>query len=550
MKYLKHLYLFAFAFIISCGQNANETNKDQELTIETEVTSPKRATYATFALQTDLSVLTEKEKQMIPLLIKAAQEMDAIFWKQSSGNKEDVLTLATNEEDRKFIEINYGPWDRLGNNVAFIDGVSEKPAGAQFYPVDMTKKEFEDWDDETKRSLYTLITRDEDGKLSSIPYHEAYSDHVRVASDLLKEAASLAEDVSLRNYLELRSEALLNDEYDASDRAWLDMKTNTLDCVIGPIENYEDQLNGYKAANEAYILVKDKTWSARLEKYVAMLPDLQAGLPCDDKYKQEKAGGSSQLNAYDVIYYAGDCNSGGKTIAVNLPNDEDIQLEKGTRRSQLKNAMQAKFDKILVGISETLIHPSQQKHVTFPAFFGNTMFHEVAHGLGIKNTVNGKGKVKDALKEMHSALEEGKADILGLYMVTKLFEQEEIDEGTVEDNYVTFMASIFRSIRFGASSAHGRANMIRFNYFQEMGAFTIGDDGYYTVDFAKMKLAMESLSSEILSLQGEGDYDGVKRLFEEKGNISEQLQNDLDKVNAAGIPTDIIFEQGIEVLGL
>jgi len=327
------------------------------------------------------------------------------------------------------------------------------------------------------------------------------------------------------------------------------MKTNTLDVVIGPIETYEDQLFGAKAAHEGFVLIKDQNWSAKLAKYASFLPELQRGIPVDDKYKQETPGTDSDLNAYDVVYYAGDCNSGSKTIAINLPNDEEVQLQKGTRRLQLKNAMKAKFDKILVPISETLIDPSQRGFITFDAFFANTMFHEVAHGLGIKNTINGKGTVRESLKELASALEEGKADILGLYMVQQLHAKGEL-EGDLKEYMTTFMASIFRSVRFGASSAHGKANMIRFNYFKEKGAFSKNEDGTYIVNFDQMEVAMKELSSLILTLQGNGDYDGVAKLVAEKGAILPELQADLDKLKAANIPVDVIFNQGKDVLGL
>ncbi|MGA0232052.1 MAG: dipeptidyl-peptidase 3 family protein, partial [Saprospiraceae bacterium] len=348
----------------------------------------------------------------------------------------------------------------------------------------------------------------------------------------------------LAKYLILRAEALLTDQYQASDMAWLDMKDNHIDVVIGPIETYEDQLYGFKAAHEAYVLVKDMEWSRRLEKYAQFLPDLQRGLPVPDNYKQEEPGRDTELNAYDVIYYSGDCNAGSKTIAINLPNDEQVQLEKGTRRLQLKNAMRAKFDKILLPISQSLIDPDQRKHITFDAFFGNTMFHEVAHGLGIKNTIDGKSTVRRALKEYASALEEGKADMLGLYMITQLHERGEI-EGDLMDYYVTFMAGIFRSVRFGASSAHGKANMIRFNYFDEMGAFTRDKEtGYYSVNSGKLIEAMNSLSELILTLQGDGDYDAVAKLVKEKGLIKAQLKADLDKLAEQGIPVDVVFNQG------
>ena len=377
-----------------------------------------------------------------------------------------------------------------------------------------------------------------------------FPEKVKQVADLLLKAAELADNQGLQNYLTLRADALLTDDYQPSDMAWLDMKTNQIDVVIGPIENYEDQLFGYKAAHEAYVLVKDMEWSQRLAKYGAFLPDLQKGLPVDAKYKAESPGTDTELNAYDVIYYAGDCNAGSKTIAINLPNDEEVQLAKGTRRLQLKNAMQAKFDKILIPIADMLVDDSQRNHITFDAFFSNTMFHEVAHGLGIKNTINGKGTVRTALKEHASALEEGKADMLGLYMIRQLHDQGELTEDLM-DYYVTFMASIFRSVRFGASSAHGKANMIRFNYFNENGAFTQdAETGKYKINRANFEKSMDQLSNLILTLQGDGDYDAVASLVADKANIKSGLQSDLDRLADAGIPIDIVFEQGKEVLGL
>lgn len=506
--------------------------------------------YAEFTLTSDLSHLSANQKKMIPILIEVADIMDAIFWKEAYGDKEALLVSLNDDASRTFVKYNYGPWDRLKGNEPFIEGLGEKPAGAQYYPSDMTKEEFEAFADENKKSLYTLIKRDENGKLYCVPFHEAFAEETKRAAELLRKAAELAEDAGFKNYLQLRSEALLTDEYLTSDMAWMDMKSNLIDFVVGPIENYEDALYNYKAAHEAYVLIKDVKWSERLAKFATFLPELQANLPIAKEYKQEKPGTDSDLNAYDVVYYAGDCNSGSKTIAINLPNDERVQLAKGTRRIQLKNAMQAKFDKILLPIGNLLIEESQQKHVKFDAFFANTMFHEVAHGLGVKNTINGKGTVRQALKEHGSALEEGKADILGLYMVTQLHKKGEI-EGDLMDYYTTFLAGIFRSVRFGASSAHGKANMVRFNYFKELNAFSYdAAKGTYKVNFNEFQNAMNSLSEKILTLQGNGDYEGVGILFEEKGIVGAELQKDLDRVGAAGIPRDIVFRQGVKVLGL
>jgi hypothetical protein len=505
--------------------------------------------YVSFKLTSDLSKLTDNQRKMLPILIKAADKMNELFWYEAYGNKSELFSKIKEVSTKKFAEINYGPWDRLNGNKPFVEGIGEKPKGANYYPTNITKDEFGKSADKNKTSLYTFIRRNEEGKLTSIPYHIQFESQVKEVAQLLKEAAKLAEDAGLKKYLNLRAEAFLTDNYQPSDFAWMDMKNNTLDIVIGPIETYEDQLFGYKASHEAYVLIKDQEWSKKLAHFINFLPELQKGLPVDEAYKKETPGIDSDLNAYDVVYYAGDCNAGSKTIAINLPNDEQVQLKKGTRRLQLKNAMQAKFDKILVPIAKVLIDKDQRKYIKFDAFFANTMFHEVAHGLGIKNTINNKGTVRNALKEKASALEEGKADILGLYMVQQLHKKGEI-KGDIKDYMTTFMASIFRSVRFGASSAHGVANMIRFNFFKEKGAFTKNEDGTYKVNYEKMEGAMKDLSNLILTLQGNGDYEGVTKLVEEKGKISVDLQKDLDKLSNANIPVDVIFEQGVKVLGL
>jgi hypothetical protein len=531
--------------------SCKEEKKDETVTEKPEQTQMQKnvAEYVNVKLTSDLSKLTDNERKMLPILIQAADKMNNLFWYQTYGDKNALLNSITDADTKTFVMLNYGPWDRLDDNKPFVEGVGPKPLGANFYPVDMTKEEFEAADIKDKSSIYNFVRRDENGKLYSIPYHKQFEKELTEVSDLLIEASALADDAGLKNYLQLRAKALLDDDYQVSDFAWMDMKTNTLDVVIGPIETYEDKLFGNKASYEGYVLIKDLDWSERLARFSSYLPELQKGLPVDEAYKKETPGTDSDLNAYDVVYYAGDCNSGGKTIAINLPNDEEVQLKKGTRRVQLKNAMKAKFDKILIPIADILIDPSQRQHITFDAFFQNTMFHEVAHGLGIKNTINNKGTVRTALQEHASALEEGKADILGLYMVQQLNAKGELTND-FKDNMVTFMASIFRSVRFGAADAHGTANMIRFNFFEEKGAFSRNDDGTYKVNFEKMQSAMEELSNLILTLQGNGDYEGVAKLVAEKGVIPAQLQKDLDRLSAANIPVDVVFEQGVEALGL
>jgi hypothetical protein len=511
--------------------------------------------YTEVTLTADLGALTEKERRMIPLLIDACQAMDEIFWQEAYGDKAKLLAGITDPDLRRFAEINYGPWDRLNGNEPFLPGVGAKPAGAGFYPADLTKEEFEKTvaaSPEQAAALkgqYTIVRRGAQGQLVAVPYHEAFKPQVERAVALLQAAAALAEDAGLRNYLELRAQALLSDDYRPSDMAWMDMKTNGIDVVIGPIENYEDQLYGYKSTHEGYVLIKDKEWSASLARYVKLLPALQGRLPVPARYKRESPGSGSDLGAYDVVFYAGDCNAGSKTIAINLPNDETVQLEKGARRLQLKNAMRAKFDKILTPIADRLIAPDQKKHIQFDAFFANVMFHEVSHGLGIKNTLDGKGTVRDALKDLGGSLEEGKADVLGLFMIMRLKEMGELGEADLMDNCVTYLAGLFRSVRFGAASAHGRANLAEFTFFKEQGAFSRDStSGTYRVDFAKMQAAVDAFSTKVLTLQGNGDYAGVEAFLPKAGQMDPQLKRDLEGLASADIPTDIVFKQGMEVL--
>jgi hypothetical protein len=516
----------------------------------TPTVAERLSRYTTVKLEADTSRLTPRERRMLPLLIDAAREMNGIYWMQAYGDRDSLMRSISDAPTRELAEINFGPWDRLDNNTPFVPGVGPKPAGANFYPHDMTRAEFEravaagGAHADSLKSLYTMVRRGAGGKLEAIPYSRFYSAANQRAAAKLRQAAALAENAGLARYLTLLATALTTDNYHASDLAWMDMKTNTLELVLGPIETYEDELFGYKAANESFVLIKDKAWSQRLAKYAKELPALQRGLPVEAAYRRETPGADADLNAYDVVYVAGQANTGGKTIAINLPNDEDVQLKKGTRRLQLKNAMRAKFDRILMPIAQELIAKDQLKNVTFDAFFENVMFHEVAHGLGIKNTLDGKGTVRAALKERAGALEEGKADILGLYMVRQLNARGEMGSENIEDNYVTFLASLFRSVRFGAGDAHGRANVVAFNFLQDMGAFTREADGRYRVNFAKMREAADALSREILTLQGNGDYAGVGRLYADRAVIGPTLQADLARLASKNIPVDIVYEQG------
>ncbi len=545
------LMAFAASMLLLLAGCTNHTAKTSAiLSPEDSLLKGKVNEYVSVKLTTDLTKLSEKEKKMIPILIEVSGIIDGLYWEQTLGDKKAFLDTIQDSLMRQFAEINYGPWERLNGNKSFIPGFGEKPAGAKFYPADMTKEEFEKWDDKNKSSQYTLIRRNDDKTLKSVWYHEAYLDQITRAAGLLKQAAELAEDQGLKKYLELRAQAFLTDDYFASDMAWMEMKNNTIDFVIGPIENYEDELFGYKTAYEGAVLVKDQDWSKKLAKFASFLPELQRSLPVDAKYKKEKPGTDSDLNAYDVVFVSGNSNKVSKTIAINLPNDEKVQLAKGSRRLQLKNAMRAKFDHILFPIANVLIDSVQRGNVKFDAFFSNVMFHEVAHGLGIKNTITGKGNVRAALKEKYSSFEEAKADILGLFMTTQLIARGEVKDITADDCFVTYMAGLIRSVRFGAASAHGKANMMCFNFFADNGAFERGTNGTYKVNFEKTREAMNKWAAMVLKFEGDGDYTGASAYLEINGKIREALQSDIARLKTANIPLDIVYEQGTTVLGL
>ena len=534
--------IIAAALVASACTNApkQQTNEQQQ---------PKLIDkYAEYTLTTDISHLSENEKEMLPLLFEAADIMEDLFWRENYGDKAELMAKISDPDVQRFACITYGPWDGLDGNKPFVEGFGEKPAGAQFYPQDMTEEEWNAFDDPDKNSQYTMIVRDENGALKCVWYHDYFEQQIKKAASLLDDASELAGDEEFAEYLRLRAKALRTDDYLESDMRWMDVRNNNIDMVVGPIENYTDARYGIKASHEAFILIKDQEWTKQLARYAAFVPVLQKQLPVPAEYKAEVPGSDVDLAAYDAVYYAGDCNANSKTIAINLPNDERVQLQRGTRKLQLKNAMQAKFDKILEPIAKELMTPESMEHIKFDAFFANVMFHETAHGMGIKNTITGKGSVHSALGNQYNAIEEAKADVLGLFLVTKLAEMGEYTTTEMIDNYTTFMAGIFRSVRFGAASAHGKANMLTFNYFQDYGAFTRNEEGRYAIDFDVMKEAVEKLAGDILISQGNGDYEQVKQWLGTMSVIRPELQSDLDRVNAAGIPVDIYYNMGPQVL--
>ena len=450
--------------------------------------------YAQVELKSDLvNNLNDKEKELVKIFFQVGEITDDLFWQQTFGDKSQLDTITDNYA-KEFAMIHYGAWDRLDNNKPFLAGYGEKPAVCNYYPHDITAEEFDAFEDANKNSWYTVIRRNEDGSLKSVWYHEAYAEEIGRICALLEKAVTLAEDPGLKNYLEKRIEAFKTDDYLESDLAWMDMKDSKIDFVTGPIESYDDKFQETKASYESFILLKDEARSKDLAKFVAMLPALQKELPCAPEYKTFVPGTSSDLNVYDAVYYAGDCNAGSKTIAINLPNDERV------------------------------------------------------HALGVKQTINTNESVDAVMGTEKTSWEEAKADILGLFMVTKLIEMGEITNITAEDAIATYIAGILRSVRFGAASSHGKANMMCFNYMEKAGAFSRDTKGQYVIDFGKAKEAMNGWAALILQTQGDGNVEFATKYRAENGGITPALQADLDKINGAGIPRDITFIQGADIL--
>lgn len=500
--------------------------------------------YAIIDLKCNIEHLSKKEKEILKILFDVADIMDELYWQQVCPYRDSLLSTINNENLKKLIYINYGPYEKLRNNRPLLENIPPYNEKQTFYPTDITKEEFEKWNNPEKNSWYTIIRRDKAGNLIAIPYSEFYKDKLSKAAQLLNKAAELCENSTLKKYFQERAKSFLTNNYFPSDMAWMDLKDNNIDFIAGPIENYDDEFMGLKTSFESFILIKDTEWTKKLNSIIKLLPELQNNLPVNDEYKKEKPAENNDIGVYEAIYYAGDCNAGSKTIAINLPNDKKVNELKGSRKLQLKNAIKAKFEKILLPVSQISLNSDHNKNISFDAFFENIMFHEIAHGLGISKTVRDNKLVTEVLKETHTILEEAKADILGLYLLTYLHDNKKMNIN-IENNYITFVAGIFRSIRFGTGSSHGKANMIEFNYLYHNGAiFFDHKTSKFSVNLDKMKDAIRNLASLILTIQGEGDYDKAKSLISEYANLTPEIKTILFKISEANIPRDIIFNQG------
>jgi hypothetical protein len=533
------------------------------------------ARYARVDVSYDDSVLSEAEKEALVKLVRAAGVMDEIFLRQVySGNLELrrslVHRMATDAEQKDlasdlyhFFRVNFGPWNRLERNAPFI-GALEKPLGAGYYPENMTKEEFEkacaDRPDDAAalRGFFTRVERSEDGALHAVPYNEAYGRLLQGAAGQLEEAASILDGAqglpegvrygTLAAYLRSRAAAFASNDYFQSDMDWMDVRDNIIDVTIGPYETYEDELFGYKAAFEAFIAIRHPADSRQLADLKNYLPRMEMNLPIPDEHKNTERGSESPISVVDVVFIGGDSKAGVQTIAFNLPNDERVRNAKGSKKVMLKNLSEAKYEKILVPIAERVLDEKQLPSVNFDSYFSNVLMHELAHGLGpgtITLADSTETTVSQALRDRYSALEEAKADIMGLYNKAFLVEEGTIDRAELERSYICFLPGFFRAIRFGVHEAHGKANMIEYNYLKEKGAIVLDPKtDRYRVLLDKMPAAVEALTRDLCMIQALGDYEGAGAFIEKYAAVPEEVERQLDKLD--DIPTDIEPVYGAE----
>src|SRR5215467_5838972 len=513
----------------------------------------KIARFAPTPLTADVSNLSAKDREALGKIIAAAKLLDPLFLRQVwSGNDALEKKLLADKsaaglERLHYFYINDGPWSRLDNNEPFVDGVpKEKLPQANYYPDDMSKDEFNAWvqtlsdsDKQKATGFFYLIRRGADKKLTIVPYSQAYKEYLEPAARLLREAAASTTNATLKNFLNKRADAFGSDDYYESDVAWMDLDS-PIDVTIGPYETYEDEMFSYKAAFEAFITLRDEAESAKLAKFSAHLQELENNLPIDPKYRNPKLGAASPIRVVNEVFGSGEGNSGVQTAAFNLPNDERVVKEKGSKRVMLKNVQDAKFNKTLIPISKVVLDPSEQSALSFDSFFTHILCHELMHGLGPHNiTVDGEETtVRKQLKELYSAIEEAKADMTGLWALQYMIDHGIIDKGMERTLYTTYLASMFRSVRFGITEAHGRGVAMQFNYLADEGAIKFNEaKGTFSVDHTKIKEGVTKLTHDLLTLEAEGSYEKAKNILDKFAIIRPPMRQALDKLK--DVPVDI-----------
>jgi hypothetical protein len=531
------------------GQNTQHAPVDKSLATKTRRFAPTVMTANT-------ARLSPNDRKALLKIIAAAKYYDSLYRRQIwSGNEALLKKLQADKTPlgrlrQHYFLINQGPWSQLDSNEPFIAGVPARPAYANFYPDDITKEEFNVWlntlspaEKEKATGYFYAIRRDANGKLKTVAYSEEYREFLEPAAKLLREAAALTTNKTLRDFLNKRAAAFASNDYYDSDVAWMDLDAS-IDVTIGPYETYEDELFGYKAAFEAYVTLRDAAESAKLAKFSSYLQELEDHLPIDAKYRNPKLGAASPIRVVNEVFSAGEGNSGVQTAAFNLPNDERVVKEKGSKRIMLKNVQDAKFRKILVPISRVVLNPAQQRNLAFEAFFTHILTHELMHGLGPHNiTVNGEQTtVRKQLKELYSAIEEAKADITGLWALQYLIDKGVVDREMQRTLYTTNLASMFRSVRFGITEAHGRGVAMQFNYLTDEGAIKFNDKtGTFSVDEAKVRDAVRKLTHELLTIEAEGSYDKAKAILEKYAVIRPPMKSALDRLKVVPVDIEPIF---------
>jgi hypothetical protein len=511
------------------------------------------ARFAPVTLKYDTSKLSPGDRQALAKLTEAARILNSVFMDQLwSGNRalyaklqQDTSSLG--KARAHYFWLNKGPWSDLDGHSAFIPGVPErKPLGANFYPADMTREEFEAWakklspaEHEQAVGFFTVIRRDAKKQLTIVPYSKAYEADLKRAAALLREAATATPNASLKKFLNLRADAFLSNDYYASDLAWMDLDA-PLDITIGPYETYNDELFGYKAGFEAYITIRDDEKTNKLKTVAAHLQEVENNLPIDPRYRNPKLGASAPIRVVNEVYASGDGAHGVRTAAFNLPNDERVVTQKGSARIMLRNVQEAKFNAILVPISSRVLSKADQENLSFNYFFTHILAHELSHGIGPHDIRIGNRATspRKELKELYSAIEEAKADITGLFLLEHLYDHKLMQGPDYEKKlYTTFLASAFRTLRFGTTEAHGKGMALQFNYLTDKGAFVVHPDATFSVDVPKMKGAVRDLTHDLMTIEAEGNYGGAKKMLDTLGVIRPAMQRALDNLKA--IPTDI-----------
>jgi len=544
----------AASIAVGCGTESTPPpvqNTQTPLDPEVQKLETMAARFAPVDITADISSLPANEQQALAKLVEASKVLDALFLRQVwEGNESLLIELAGDDSPLgrarlHYFLINKGPWSRLDQNAAFIPGVPKKPEQANFYPAGATKAEVEAWvktlgpaERSRATGFFTTIRRGPDGRLVSVPYSLEYQGEVALVASLLREAAALTTQPTLKNYLEKRAAAFLNDDYYASDIAWMELDAS-IEPTIGPYEVYEDEWFNYKAAFESFIALRDDAETAKLARFGSELQEIENNLPIDPKFRNPKLGALAPIRVVNTVFSSGDGNRGVQTAAYNLPNDERVIAEKGSKRVMLKNNQEAKFRMVLQPIAQVALASDDRQHVSFDAFFTHILMHELMHGLGPHSiTVGGRATtVRQEFKETYSTIEEAKADISGLFALQFLVDREKLDKALDQTMYVTYLASMFRSIRFGITEAHGRGVALQINYFLDNGGIAVAADGTFAVNPERIKRNVIDLTRDLMTMQATGDYAAAKQMLDKLAVVRPQVQAVLDKLTS--VPVDI-----------